>query len=102
MSEKKEKPEAHALHAPPPAWDLDERCKRFPVLGALRERVLVFDGAMGTMLQRANLTPEDFAGLDGCNELLNETRPDVVQKIHAAYFETGCDLVETNSFGSSP
>jgi 5-methyltetrahydrofolate--homocysteine methyltransferase len=93
-----------ALHAPPPRWDLDERTARFPVLGALRQRVLVFDGAMGTMIQRAALGPDDFGGakLEGCNEVLCDTRPDVVQKIHAAYYEAGCDLVETNSFGSSP
>jgi 5-methyltetrahydrofolate--homocysteine methyltransferase len=100
MSEKKA---AGALHPPPPRWDFDERCKKFPVLGALRQRVLVFDGAMGTMLQRAQLGPDDFGGpkLEGCNELLSVTRPDVVQKVHAAYFEAGADLVETNTFGST-
>ena len=92
-----------ALHPPPRRWDFDERCRLFPLLGLLRERVLVFDGAMGTMLQRADLGPDDFGGakFDGCNELLSATRPDVVQKIHAAYFEAGADLVETNTFGSS-
>src|SRR5438132_9262560 len=92
-----------AVNPPPRRWDLDERCKKFPLLGLLRERVLVFDGAMGTMLQRAALGPDDFGGpkLEGCNELLNVTRPDVVQKIHAAYFEAGADLVETNTFGSA-
>jgi 5-methyltetrahydrofolate--homocysteine methyltransferase len=55
------------------------------------------------MLQRAQLGPDDFGGAkyEGCNELLNVTRPDVVQKIHAAYFEAGADLVETNTFGST-
>ncbi|HEY7957314.1 MAG TPA: homocysteine S-methyltransferase family protein, partial [Polyangia bacterium] len=104
MSTESPKKEARALHAPPAAWNLDERANRFPFLRAARERVLVFDGAMGTMIQRANLGPDDFGGRDkeGCNELLCETRPDVIQKIHAAYFEAGCDLVETNSFGSAP
>src|SRR5215813_189551 len=91
--------------APPnrwPRWNLRERCARFPLLALMRERVLCFDGAMGTMLQRANLTPDDFAGKDGCNELLCETRPDVVSGIHAQYFAAGADLCETNSFGSTP
>src|SRR5579872_7563082 len=85
-----------------PAFQLDERTAQFPVLSALRERVLVFDGAMGTMLQRANLTPDDFGGKDGCNEYLCETRPDVVESVHEAYLRAGADIVETNSFGSTP
>ncbi len=102
--DKPEKSSAQALHPPRPGWRLDERCKQFPLLGAARERVLVFDGAMGTMIQRAGLSADDFGGarLEGCNENLNLTRPDVIKKIHAAYFEAGCDLVETNTFGSSP
>ncbi|HZS42163.1 MAG TPA: methionine synthase, partial [Polyangia bacterium] len=96
--------EARALHAPPARWSLDERCRKFPILAAARERVLVFDGAMGTMIQRAGLTADDFGGpkLEGCNELLCATRPDVISKIHAAYYEAGADIVETNTFGSSP
>src|SRR5262249_20632427 len=92
------------LHAPPPRWDFEARCKQFPLLGALRERVLVFDGAMGTMIQRAQLGAADFGGpkLEGCNEVLSHTRPDVIQKIHAAYFDAGADIVETNTFGSAP
>ncbi|HJZ87956.1 MAG TPA: methionine synthase [Polyangia bacterium] len=95
---------AHAAVPPNrwPRWNLRERCARFPLLALMRERVLCFDGAMGTMLQRANLTPDDFAGKDGCNELLCETRPDVVSGIHAQYFAAGADLCETNSFGSTP
>src|SRR5581483_1505879 len=90
--------EARALHAPPARWSLDERCRKFPILAAARERVLVFDGAMGTMIQRAGLTADDFGGpkLEGCNELLCATRPDVISKIHAAYYEAGADIVETN------
>ena len=70
----------------------------------LRERILVLDGAMGTMLQQANLTAADFGGpaLEGCNENLVLTRPDVVSGIHRKYFEAGSDIVETNSFGSTP
>jgi 5-methyltetrahydrofolate--homocysteine methyltransferase len=70
----------------------------------LSERILVLDGAMGTMLQQRNLTAEDFGGvaLEGCNENLVRTRPDVVLDIHRKYFEAGSDLVETNSFGGAP
>src|ERR1700727_2381810 len=70
----------------------------------LRERILVLDGAMGTMLQQANLTAEDFGGpqLEGCNENLVITRPDVVSSIHQKYLEAGSDIIETNSFGSTP
>ena len=70
----------------------------------LSERVLVLDGAMGTMLQQRNLTAEDFGGaaLEGCNENLVRTRPDVVLDIHRKYFAAGSDIVETNSFGSGP
>jgi 5-methyltetrahydrofolate--homocysteine methyltransferase len=68
---------------------------------ALNERVLVFDGAMGTMLQAADLSLDDYLQLEGCSEILCVTRPDVVKGIHAAYFEAGADAVETNSFGST-
>src|SRR5438477_219975 len=71
---------------------------------ALRERILVLDGAMGTMIQAAALTADDFGGasLDGCNEHLNLTRPDVIRAIHAAYFDAGADCVSTNTFGCAP
>ncbi len=66
----------------------------------LAERVLVLDGAMGTMLQQRNLTAADFGGtsLEGCNESLNRTRPDIVRAIHRAYLEAGSDAIETNTF----
>jgi 5-methyltetrahydrofolate--homocysteine methyltransferase len=69
----------------------------------LSERILVLDGAMGTMLQQRHLTAEDFGGaaLEGCNENLVRTRPDVVLDIHRKYFEAGSDIVETNSFGGA-
>src|SRR6266536_2085153 len=70
-------------------------------LAALHERVLVFDGAMGTMLQAAELDLDDYQGLEGCSEILCVSRPDVVQGIHAAYLGAGADAVETNSFGAS-
>ncbi|NKT06953.1 methionine synthase [Rhodococcus hoagii] len=69
------------------------------LLDALKQRVVIGDGAMGTMLQAADLTLDDFLGLEGCNEILNETRPDVLRDIHRAYFEAGADAVETNTFG---
>jgi len=70
----------------------------------LRRRVLVLDGAMGTMIQAQALTAADFGGpqYEGCNEHLNLTRPDVITHIHAAYLEGGADLVSTNSFGCAP
>ncbi len=71
------------------------------LLRALNERVVVADGAMGTMLQEHDLGLDDFEGHEGCNELLNVTRPDVVAAIHEAYLEVGCDLVETNTFGAN-
>ncbi|ORA81153.1 methionine synthase [Mycobacterium malmoense] len=69
------------------------------LLDTLAQRVVVGDGAMGTQLQAADLTLDDFRGLEGCNEILNETRPDVLETIHRAYFEAGADAVETNTFG---
>src|SRR5205085_2531057 len=70
-------------------------------LSLLRERVLVFDGAMGTQLQARELTRDDFGGKEGCNDFLSITRPDVVEDVHVAYFEAGADVVETNSFQAS-
>ncbi|MEV0060937.1 methionine synthase [Nocardia sp. NPDC050718] len=69
------------------------------LLDTLRRRVVIGDGAMGTMLQAADLTLDDFRGLEGCNEILNDTRPDVLADIHRAYFAAGADAVETNTFG---
>src|SRR5574341_191070 len=67
----------------------------------LRERVLIFDGAMGTSIQDRNLTPDDFEGKDGCNEFLVLTRPQVIREIHASFLAVGCDAVETDTFGAS-
>src|SRR6266403_1227992 len=82
--------------------NLNESAKALREL--LAQRILVLDGAMGTMLQQCNLTAEDFGGaaLEGCNENLVRTRPDVVLDIHRKYFEAGSDIVETNSFGGAP
>ncbi len=67
----------------------------------LGSRVLVADGAMGTMLQTYDLSMDDFEGHEGCNEVLNITRPDVVREIHEAYLQAGVDCVETNTFGAN-
>ncbi len=71
------------------------------LIEALRTRVVVCDGAMGTMLQAADPSLDDFEGHEGCNEILNVTRPDVVRGVHAAYFDAGVDCVETNTFGAN-
>ncbi|MFE7485373.1 methionine synthase [Streptomyces sp. NPDC057552] len=68
---------------------------------ALATRVVVADGAMGTMLQAQDPTLEDFENLEGCNEILNVTRPDIVRSVHEAYFAVGVDCVETNTFGTN-
>ena len=70
---------------------------------ALATRILVLDGAMGTMLQARDLTPADFGGasLDGCNEYLVKTRPDVIDSIHRAYLTAGSDIIATNTFGGT-
>ncbi|HEX5565786.1 MAG TPA: homocysteine S-methyltransferase family protein, partial [Streptomyces sp.] len=68
---------------------------------ALASRVVVADGAMGTMLQEREPSLEDFAQLEGCNEVLNVTRPDLVASVHEAFFAVGVDCVETNTFGAN-
>jgi len=75
---------------------------RQPFIEAVRERVIVFDGAFGTFVQGLDLGPDDFGGasLEGCNEMLCATRPDVIEAMHRAFFDAGVDAVETASFGS--
>ncbi|MBE7680668.1 methionine synthase [Paenibacillus sp. P13VS] len=70
---------------------------------ALKQRILILDGAMGTMIQQVDLTGADFGGedLDGCNEMLVLTRPELIQRIHEEYLEAGADLIETNTFGAT-
>jgi 5-methyltetrahydrofolate--homocysteine methyltransferase len=77
--------------------------RRQALFDALESRILVIDGAMGTMLQQQHLTAADFGGpaLEGCNEYLLKTRPDVVLGIHRAYLEAGADIIETNSFNGT-
>jgi len=84
-----------------PSFHLSHRIAQFPFLSALAEKTLVCDGAMGTLLQHAGLSATDFAGKEGCNEILCETRPSVVADVHSAYLSAGADIIETNSFGST-
>ncbi|HET7275794.1 MAG TPA: methionine synthase [Longimicrobiaceae bacterium] len=72
-------------------------------LAALKERVLIFDGAMGTSIQEYHLGPVDFGGesLEGCNDYLVISRPDLIEEIHASFFQVGCDVVETDTFRSN-
>jgi 5-methyltetrahydrofolate--homocysteine methyltransferase len=88
--------------APPRLSDLDLR--RVALFQALEERVLVLDGATGTAFQAMDLTAEDFGGpeLEGCNEHLVASRPEAVAAVHEGYLAAGADIVETNSFGSTP
>jgi len=75
--------------------------ERIDLLRLAGEKVIVLDGAMGTSLQRYKLNIDDFRGLEGCNDILVETRPDVVKEIHAGYLDAGCDVIETNTFGTN-
>ena len=67
----------------------------------LRDRVIVYDGAMGTSIQKHALTVDDYWKKEGCNELLVLSRPDVIRGIHASFLDVGCDVIETDTFGSS-
>ncbi len=71
------------------------------LIDAVRTRVVVADGAMGTMIQEASPTLDDFQGHEGCNEILNVTRPEVIQHIHAQYLKSGAEAIETNTFGAN-
>jgi 5-methyltetrahydrofolate--homocysteine methyltransferase len=75
-----------------------------PYLEAVREQVVVFDGATGTNLQLRHLGPDDFGGaaLEGCNEILVDTRPDVIADLHRSFLDVGCHVVETDTFGALP
>ncbi len=70
-------------------------------LKAVSQKILIFDGAMGTNLQYMNLKPSDFGGKDGCNEYLIETKPEAVAAVHESFLKAGCDVLESNTFGSS-
>jgi 5-methyltetrahydrofolate--homocysteine methyltransferase len=71
-------------------------------LKAVQERVVIYDGAMGTNIQLRNPSLDDFRGKEGYNDILVLSRPDIIKDIHAAFYDVGCDVVETNTFNSSP
>src|SRR5512139_4075707 len=71
------------------------------ILDFLEERVLVIDGAMGTEIQKAGLTLEDFGGHENCSEILLETRPDLIRAIHESYLDAGSSALETDTFGAN-
>src|SRR2546427_3314816 len=71
-------------------------------LQTVRERVVIYDGAMGTNIQTRNPSVDDFWGKEGCNEILVLSRPDIIKDIHAAFLGVGCDVVETDTFGATP
>ncbi|MFF3318515.1 methionine synthase [Streptomyces sp. NPDC003035] len=84
-----------------PTPSADSRTRAATLREALATRVVVADGAMGTMLQAQDPTLEDYENLEGCNEILNVTRPDIVRTVHQEYFAAGVDCVETNTFGAN-
>jgi 5-methyltetrahydrofolate--homocysteine methyltransferase len=92
--------------ATPPRFALDienvpRPARAQALLDAVHTRVVIADGAMGTMLQRHDPTLDDYQQLEGCNEILNVSRPDIVAAIHDAYLEVGIDAIETNTFGAN-
>ncbi|MFI8423112.1 methionine synthase [Streptomyces sp. NPDC085479] len=86
---------------PTPSVSADSRSRAAALREALATRVVVADGAMGTMLQAQEPSLEDFENLEGCNEILSLTRPDIVANVHREYFAAGVDCVETNTFGAN-
>src|SRR5215510_14711022 len=83
---------------------MTQHAERSAFARAFAERILIFDGAMGTMIQARDLSAQDFGGrdLEGCNEHLNLTRPEVIREIHRNYIEAGADCISTNTFGCAP
>src|ERR1700693_6407012 len=70
-------------------------------LHLVKERVVIYDGAMGTNIQKRNPTLDDYWGKENCSEVLVLSRPDIIRDIHADFFRVGCDVVETNTFGAT-
>jgi len=70
-------------------------------LQSVREHVVIYDGAMGTNIQKRNPTLDDYWGKENCSEVLVLSRPDIIRDIHADFFKVGCDVVETNTFGAT-
>ncbi|MBM4386536.1 MAG: homocysteine S-methyltransferase family protein, partial [Deltaproteobacteria bacterium] len=80
---------------------MEEASRKDAIKRILASRPLIFDGAMGTEIQRRDPAKHDFNGCDGLNEILVETRPDIIREIHVSYLEAGCDAIETDSFGAN-
>ncbi len=80
---------------------MSSQVSKCDIAARMRERILILDGAMGTMLQQFDLSQEDFRGGTGNNDILNLTREDVIESIHSAYIEAGADIIETNTFSSN-
>jgi 5-methyltetrahydrofolate--homocysteine methyltransferase len=95
---------AFDFNCPIPPAPPDTEARSAALIDALEQRILVMDGSTGVFLQGQGLTAEDFgsADLEGCNENLCRTRPDVIDRLHEGYLAAGADIVETNSFGSTP
>src|SRR5215470_18215290 len=70
-------------------------------LQTVRERVVIYDGAMGTNIHKHNPTLDDYWGKENCSEVLNLSRPDIIRSVHAGFMEVGCDVIETNTFGGT-
>ncbi|MFT5171059.1 MAG: 5-methyltetrahydrofolate--homocysteine methyltransferase, partial [Candidatus Marinamargulisbacteria bacterium] len=77
--------------------------KKKPIATLLQERILILDGGMGTVIQGMNLTADDFGSeaLNGCNEVLNLSKPDAILSVHRQYLEAGADIIEPNTFGGT-
>src|SRR5919109_4245859 len=70
-------------------------------LQTVRERVVIYDGAMGTNIHKRNPSLDDYWGQENCSEVLVLSRPDIIRDIHASFLKVGCDVVETNTFGAT-
>ncbi len=70
-------------------------------LSLIKEKVVIFDGAMGTTIQDFNLSPNDYDGFEDCYEWLNISKLEIIKKIHSGFFEAGADVIETNTFGAN-
>lgn len=90
-----------AASSTPTGSDVRADARAQALLEAMRTRVVVGDGAMGTMIQEQDPSLEDFEGHEGCNEVLNVTRPDIIAAVHDAYLAAGVDAIETNTFGAN-
>jgi 5-methyltetrahydrofolate--homocysteine methyltransferase len=101
MTSPRPSPSSPDRPAPASARELTQQGRADALREAFASRVVVADGGMGTMLQAQDPTLEDFQQLEGCNEVLNVTRPDIVRSVHRAYFEAGVDCVETNTFNAN-